>query len=55
MVLNKGEDKEPEGSLEEQLERLLAAGMPRKEAVKQVAKANGVSKNEVYMLTVPQE
>lgn len=55
LVLNKGEDKEPEGSLEEQLERLLAAGLTRKEAVKQVAKANGVSKNEVYMLTVPQE
>ena len=55
LVLNKGEDKAPEGSLEEQLERLLAAGLTRKEAVKQVAKANGVSKNEVYMLTVLQE
>ena len=49
------EPKVPQGSLEEQLAGLLAQGVPRKEAVKTVAKANGVSKNEVYMLTVNAE
>ena len=52
LVLQGASKALPEGTLEQQLEKMLASGMDKKEAVKAVAKANGVSKNEVYMLLV---
>ena len=52
LVVQGAEKALPVGTLEEQLEEMLASGMDKKEAVKAVAKANGVSKNEVYMLLV---
>ena len=35
-----------------QIEKMIASGMDKKDAIKAVAKANNVSKNEVYMLLV---
>ncbi len=52
LVLEGAEKALPQGTLQQQLDQMLASGMDKKEAVKAVAKANGVSKNEVYMLLV---
>lgn len=38
----------PEGSIEEQVKQLMNEGINKKEAIKQVAKVNGLSKNDVY-------
>ena len=35
--------------IKEQVENLIKSGMSKKDAIKQVAKSAGVSKNEVYM------
>lgn len=42
----------PQGTLKEQVERLIAGGTNKKDAIKQVAKLNGVPKDEVYKLMV---
>lgn len=42
-----GETK-PEGSIEEQVNALIAAGASKKDAIKQIAKQNGLPKDEVY-------
>ena len=42
------EISKPEGSIEEQVGALIAAGVSKKDAIKQVAKANGVPKDIVY-------
>lgn len=55
LVLQGAEEQMPVGSLKEQLYQMLDAGVDKKEAIKAVAKANNVSKNEVYMLLVNQE
>ena len=41
-------EEKPEGSLEEQVQALMAEGIEKKEAIKRVAKRNGVPKDEVY-------
>ncbi len=51
------EGREPEDPLlslspEEHLAAVIASGVPEKEAVKRVAAARGVPKNEIYKLTV---
>lgn len=42
------EEQRPEGSIEEQVAALIAAGVSKKDAIKQVAKQNGLPKDEVY-------
>ena len=42
------EESRPEGSIEEQVNALIAAGISKKDAIKQVAKQNGLPKDEVY-------
>lgn len=44
---NAGEEK-PDGSIEEQVNALMAEGVSKKDAIKQVAKLNGLPKDEVY-------
>lgn len=45
------EEQKPQGSLKEQLAAMIASGVDKKEAVKRVAKFNGVPKDTVYKLT----
>jgi len=52
LVVKGAQEQAPAGSLKEQLDRMLGEGMDKKEAIKAVARANNVSKNEVYMLLV---
>lgn len=42
------EESKPEGSIEEQVGALIASGVSKKDAIKQVAKQNGLPKDEVY-------
>lgn len=42
------ETEKPSGTLEEQVEALIAAGVSKKDAIKQVAKQNCLPKDEVY-------
>lgn len=42
------EEEIPEGSLKEQVNDLIAGGLPSKEAIKEVAKRNQLKKQEVY-------
>lgn len=42
------EEEKPEGSIEEQVNALIAEGVSKKDAIKQVAKLNGLPKDEVY-------
>lgn len=42
------EKRAPEGSIEEQVQSLIDDGMSKKDAIKQVAKQNGLPKDEVY-------
>ena len=42
------EEEKPEGTIEEQVEALIASGISKKDAIKQVAKQNGLPKDEVY-------
>jgi len=42
----------PIGSLKEQLVRLINGGVDKKSAIKQVAKDNGVAKDEVYKIAI---
>lgn len=42
------EKEKPSGSIEEQVEELIAGGLSKKDAIKQVAKNNGLPKDEVY-------
>mgnify|MGYP006990158955 CR=1 FL=1 len=42
-------DIKPQGDISEQLDALLKSGVDKKNAIKQVAKANGLSKDEVVM------
>lgn len=42
------EEERPAGTIEEQVEALIAAGASKKDAIKQVAKQNGLHKDEVY-------
>lgn len=43
------EEKEmPTGSIEDQVNALIAEGLSKKDAIKQVAKSNGLPKDEVY-------
>ena len=52
LVEAKAENEEkPQGSLKEQLAAMIASGTDKKEAVKRVAKLNGVPKDMVYKLT----
>ena len=44
----KKEESKPEGSIEEQVGALIASGVSKKDAIKQVAKQNGLPKDEVY-------
>ena len=44
----KEEKSKPEGSIEEQVGALIASGVSKKDAIKQVAKQNGLPKDEVY-------
>ena len=46
------EETAPQGSIEEQLDELLKSGVDKKTAIKQVAKANGLSKDEVYKIAI---
>lgn len=50
LVVEAGEEisQKPTGSIEEQLKELLGAGVDKKTAIKQVAKLNGLTKDEVY-------
>lgn len=50
-----GKEDEEQLTAEEHLEKYLAAGMDKKEAVKLVAKERGVPKNEIYKLTLDKE
>lgn len=45
-------EQKPQGSIEEQLEELIKSGVDKKTAIKQVAKANGLSKDEVYQIAI---
>ncbi|MDE5655167.1 MAG: 16S rRNA (cytidine(1402)-2'-O)-methyltransferase [Clostridia bacterium] len=45
-------EQKPQGTIEEQLDELLGSGMDKKTAIKQVAKANGLSKDEVYKVAI---
>lgn len=45
-------DKESELSPKEQVEALIEGGMPKKDAIKEVAKRLGVPKNEIYNLMI---
>ena len=51
LVLSENEVIEEKSNLpiKEQVENLIKSGMSKKDAIKQVAKSAGVSKNEVYM------
>lgn len=42
------EKRAPEGSIEEQVQSLIDDGISKKDAIKQVAKQNGLPKDEVY-------
>lgn len=42
-------------SVSEHLAALMAGGMDKKQAIKEVAKARGVNKNEIYMQALPAE
>lgn len=42
----------PEGSVEEQLRKLIDSGVDKKTAVKQVSKVNGLTKDEVYKIAI---
>ncbi|MDE5990079.1 MAG: hypothetical protein K2H36_00665 [Clostridia bacterium] len=42
----------PDGSIEDQLKKLLDGGTDKKTAIKQVAKANSLSKDEVYKVAI---
>ena len=44
----KEEESKPEGSIEEQVGPLIASAVSKKDAIKQVAKQNGLPKDEVY-------
>ena len=46
------EESAPQGSIEEQLDELLKSGVDKKSAIKQVAKANGLNKDEVYKIAI---
>lgn len=54
LIVESAEDTEqkPQGSIEEQLVDLLNSGVDKKTAVKQVAKANGLNKDEVYKIAI---
>ncbi|MDE6614527.1 MAG: 16S rRNA (cytidine(1402)-2'-O)-methyltransferase [Clostridia bacterium] len=45
----------PSGSIEEQLRELIDGGMDKKSAIKQVAKANNLPKDEVYKVAMGME
>lgn len=45
-------DIKPQGDISEQLDALLKSGVDKKNAIKQVAKANGLSKDEVYKIAL---
>ena len=45
-------EEKPQGSIEEQLQELLKSGVDKKTAIKQVAKANGLNKDEVYQIAI---
>lgn len=46
------EESVPQGSIEDQLDELIKSGVDKKAAVKQVAKANGLTKDEVYKIAI---
>lgn len=46
------QEKKPEGSIEQQLKDLIDSGTDKKSAVKQVAKANNLTKDEVYKIAI---
>lgn len=54
LIVECGEDKEekPTQSIEEQLCNLLEKGVDKKDAVKQVAKSNSLTKDEVYKVAL---
>ena len=54
LIVERGEIKtdKPEGSIEEQLKKLLDSGLDKKSAIKQVAKINSLSKDEVYKVAI---
>lgn len=45
-------EKSPQGSIEEQLKELINSGMDKKSAIKQIAKVNGLTKDEVYKIAI---
>ena len=54
LIVESGEIRadKPSGSIEEQLKELIDGGMDKKSAIKQVAKANNLSKDEVYKVAI---
>ena len=50
LIVEAGEKsvEKPQGSIKEQLIKLISSGTDKKDAVKQVAKANSLTKDEVY-------
>lgn len=46
------EEKKPDGTVEEQLRRLIDSGIDKKSAIKQVAKLNALTKDEVYKVAM---
>lgn len=58
VLLVRSEEKRedaPQGTLKEQAEALISAGVSKKDAVKRVARDNGVPKDEVYKLFIGRE
>lgn len=45
-------EQKPEGSIEEQLRQAISRGVDKKTAIKQVAKANDLTKDEVYKIAI---
>ncbi|MDE6189507.1 MAG: 16S rRNA (cytidine(1402)-2'-O)-methyltransferase [Clostridia bacterium] len=55
LIVEAGEEKQEEKpleSIEDQLKQLLDSGVEKKEAIKQVAKRNGLAKDDVYKVAV---
>ena len=54
LIVDKGETvvSVPQGSIEEQLKELIDSGVDKKEAIKKVAKLNGLQKDDVYKVAI---
>ena len=54
LIVDKGEvvNDAPTASIEEQLKDLVASGIDKKEAIKKVAKLNGLQKDDVYKVAI---